>query len=178
MSDLLLKDLNSLKGFFTDPVFVAEDNSVQQMEPVETKNVETPIEVSTPFEPPINFKLIGSYQRGLLILVNDAHNDVSNEEGKTLLKNILKFLKVNTEDFGILNLHNYPEATIEHLKQQLDPKKIFAFGIPEKFLALEVGKNYIQNNGLSFFLGAALTTMATDIESKKLFNQSLKNYTL
>lgn len=175
MSKLQLQDLSSLKDFFTEPLFIVDQpqykKTPEALQMTQTDSSE--IQNSAP-----EIKYVGSYQKGILILVDDEQNEVSTEDGKILLKNILKYLKVEKNEFGIINLNRNKSILWDDIKSQLNPEKIIAFGIDWQQLKAEhIGSaNYQFQENIHYFLGAALQDMTQNVDLKKQFNSCLKNF--
>ncbi|RZL29719.1 MAG: hypothetical protein EOO96_19635, partial [Pedobacter sp.] len=49
------------------------------------------------------FKFLGGNKKFVLLLVNDKDNDVSTEQGRELLRKIVKAIDLSTPDFALLN---------------------------------------------------------------------------
>ncbi len=156
MNNLLLHDSAALADFFTDTVFVISEN-----------------EKAIP-----EFKYIGSYQKNILILVNDSLNEVGTIEGKDLLKNILKHLNIGNRDFGILNICSFQSLSFSTLKKALNPALVIAFGITEQNLIFNppLSSNYEKYEGIEIFKGDFLNDMAHNVEMKKSFLKTLQNF--
>ncbi|WP_316746290.1 hypothetical protein [Pedobacter gandavensis] len=92
-----------------------------------------------PVEKPaaLSFTFLGKNKKKILILVNDAEHEVSDEPGRELLRKIVKSINLTASDFALLNYAKYPTASYSQLQQYFSSTLIFAFGVSPADLQLE-----------------------------------------
>jgi DNA polymerase III psi subunit len=123
-----------------------------------------------------DFVYLGKNKRNILILVNDQDNEVSTEQGRELLKNIVKAINLNGADFALLNYSAYQGTSFRQLQQFFSSKVLFAFGIA----AAEIGLQYedqnslIMHEGVKMIFSSNLNQLSTDIQGKKALWSCLK----
>ncbi|TDQ07677.1 hypothetical protein [Pedobacter metabolipauper] len=83
------------------------------------------------------FKFLGNNKRNILILVNDAENEVSDEKGRELLRKIVKSVNLSANDFALLNYAGYHTADFQMLQSHFSSVLIFAFGVAPEQLGLQ-----------------------------------------
>ncbi|GGI22281.1 hypothetical protein [Pedobacter mendelii] len=182
MESQVTNNANALRLFFTEDVFLVEDNTVKigvpaNNEAVSSENmveivaVEKPVEsikilplddekpklsvnnysenveILLVAEEPIQskvFKFLGGNGKSVLILVNDSVNDVSTEQGRELLRKIVKAIDLSTPDFALLNYANHSGTDYAELKQFFRPQLMLAFGVETNHLKL----NFVWENDI------------------------------
>jgi len=93
---------------------------------------------------PKSFKFLGGNKKFVLLLVNDKNNEVSTEQGRELLRKIVKAIDLNTPDFALLNYARHEGTTYTELHQFFKPQLMLAFGVQSGHLDLNlVWKNEI-----------------------------------
>lgn len=75
------------------------------------------------------FKFLGGNKKSVLILVNDSEHDVSTEQGRELLRKIVKAVDLGTPDFAILNYSNYKGTDFVELHRFFKPAIMLSFGV-------------------------------------------------
>lgn len=95
-----------------------------------------PEEKPIPVMPKIEFKFKGNNKKNILILVNDATNDVSNAEGVELLRKLVKAIGLQGADFALVNYANYPKANYQQLYSFFKCQLLLSFGITASDLGL------------------------------------------
>ncbi|WP_443936556.1 hypothetical protein [Pedobacter sp. MW01-1-1] len=165
MENQLINNANALRLFFNDEVFVVEDKSVEMphfnnaeavsasIEKIESPVVTIPVAPEAPVQkvsiteipaihtPPVSaktFKFLGGNQKSVLILVNDAQNPVSSEQGRELLRKIVKAVDLATPDFAVVNYANYSGTTYAELKFFFKPKIVLSFGVDFSAISLSL----------------------------------------
>ncbi|WP_316793451.1 hypothetical protein [Pedobacter frigoris] len=186
---------DGLRLFFTDDVYLVNEPQsslspkvhVVENEEVVSANAEvvTPVPVMIA-EPAaeriqaiverIEFKYLGKNQRNILILVNDANHEVSDENGRELLRKIVKSVNLSANDFALLNYHNYQKATYRHLMDHFSSTIIFAFGVSPLQLELPAHpeNTVIREDGVMMIFSAELKRLHEDQHAKKTLWGSLK----
>jgi len=128
----------------------------------------------------VDFKFLGKNKRNILILVNDEHNEVSNEAGRELLRKIVKSINLTAEDFALLNYARYTGTNFEQLKAYFNSDIVFSFGVPPAALGLaDYPENTIVSQGaVRLVFSAELPHLNEDANAKKILWSSLKNLAL
>jgi hypothetical protein len=119
---------------------------------------------------------LGQNKRNILILVNDANYEVSSEQGRELLKNIVKAINLSGVDFALLNYSAYPGMRFEQLQEFFASKVLFAFGVSAAQMGLEYKdqNTLIIHEGIKMIFSANLDELSTDIPGKKALWSCLK----
>lgn len=79
--------------------------------------------------PEKTFKFLGGNKKSVLILVNDSEHDVSTEQGRELLRKIVKAVDLGTPDFALLNYSNYKGTDFLELHRFFKPVIMLSFGV-------------------------------------------------
>lgn len=116
-----------------EPVLKPETTQISGINPtnvpkVYTQAPEIPHIVAEP-SPEKTFKFLGGNKKSVLILVNDNEHDVSTEQGRELLRKIVKAVDLGTPDFAILNYSNYKGTDFEELHRFFKPAIMLSFGV-------------------------------------------------
>jgi DNA polymerase III psi subunit len=173
----------------TEPVFVAENVSVTEakesgLKPeiaqipqinatkipkVYPQGPEIPHIVAEPL-PEKTFKFLGGNKKSVLILVNDKENDVSTEQGRELLRKIVKAVDLGTPDFAILNYANYSGIDYTELHRFFEPVIMLSFGveIAELKLNLSWQNEIIVHETTRIIFAPNLHHLDSDLTAKKL----------
>jgi DNA polymerase III psi subunit len=69
--------------------------------------------------------------------VNDDANKVSTENGVLLLRNIVKSIGLQGDDFALVNYSQYPDANFQQLYKFFKCKLMLAFGVSNLHLSLD-----------------------------------------
>lgn len=160
MPNQLTSNAEALRLFFNDDIYLVKDtipaeasSSAAELPPNELPNVHTASNLATVIETPsivaepiedmvkapvltFDFKFIGGNQKQVLILVNDANNEVSSAEGRELLRKLVKAIGLTGSDFALLNYAAYQEAKYQHLHAHFGCKVLLAFGVTANQLGL------------------------------------------
>ncbi|WP_231459101.1 MULTISPECIES: hypothetical protein [unclassified Pedobacter] len=215
MENQLTNNANALRLFFTDDVFLVEDNSVKisaeasdntvlndlpttvtELKSVPTEGKETTsisniqstsipvyqensvktVILEEPLTQPKPFKFLGGNKKSVLILVNDNVNDVSTEQGRDLLRKIVKAIDLVTADFALLNYAAYHNTDFSELQQFFNPQLMLSFGVDIHQLKLNLAwKNEIilyQNTRMIF--APNLHDLDADLPAKKMLWANLQ----
>ncbi len=123
-----------------------------------------------------DFVFLGQNRRNILILVNDEQNEVSTEQGRELLKNIVKAINLTGADFALLNYSAYRETRFEELQQYFSSKVLFAFGVRAAQLGLqyEDQNSLIMHEGIKMIFSSNLDQLSSDMPGKKALWSCLK----
>lgn len=80
--------------------------------------------------PSANDKLefLGKNRKNIVFIMTCRDCKYIPDEQMDLLVNLLSACKLNMDDIALLNISNYPSATIEDIKQQLACTKVLVFG--------------------------------------------------
>ncbi|WP_293788262.1 hypothetical protein [uncultured Pedobacter sp.] len=79
--------------------------------------------------PEKTFKFLGGNKKSVLILVNDSEHEVSTEQGRELLRKIVKAVDLGTPDFALLNYSNYKGTDFVELHRFFKPAIMLSFGV-------------------------------------------------
>ncbi|WP_316842891.1 hypothetical protein [Pedobacter gandavensis] len=122
------------------------------------------------------FKFLGKNKKKILILVNDAEHEVSDELGRELLRKIVKSINLSANDFALLNYANYPQTSFTALQQYFSSVLVFAFGVSPSALQLSAqSENKIVMEGdVRLIFTAELRKLEQDPVGKKELWGSLK----
>jgi len=138
-------------------------------------SVEIPPVVAEP-KAPKSFKFLGGNKKSVLILVNDQLNDVSTEQGRDLLRKIVKAVDLGTPDFAIVNYAQYQGTDYLEFHEFFKPVIMLSFGVEITDLKLNlVWQNEIINHGHTKIIFAPnLHQLDSDITAKKLLWSNLQ----
>ncbi|WP_316739756.1 hypothetical protein [Pedobacter aquatilis] len=215
MENQLTNNANALRLFFTEDVFLVQDNSVI-MPPVDVvkpvleaagiPSIEAKINVIEAKEPvsiavvpsdatpayiensvktsiveePVaqskSFKFLGGNKKSVLILVNDNVNDVSTEQGRELLRKIVKAVDLAAPDFALLNYATYTGADFAELDEFFKPQLMLAFGVEANHLKLNLTwqNQIITFESTRMIFAPNLHDLDADITAKKLLWANLQ----
>lgn len=207
MENQVTNNANALRLFFTEDVFLVNDESVEithhvAAEPVlpqsdreiKSANISTTAIVNTTFSVPSvvevlqvkqeivekpsiivplevekSFKFLGGNKKSVLILVNDAQHDVSTEQGRELLRKIVKAVDLGTADFALVNYANYQGENFATFHQFFQPVIMLSFGVEISDLQLNyVWQNeIITHNTTRIIFAPNLHLLDSDLSAKK-----------
>lgn len=172
-----------------EPVFAAENVAfaVEKETVLNTENIQIPEIKSTqipkvyPQAPEIpriveepmpekTFKFLGGNKKSVLILVNDQQHDVSTEQGRELLRKIVKAVDLGTPDFAVLNYANYKGTDYVALHRFFKPVIMLSFGveIAELKLNLTWQNEIIMHESTKIIFAPNLHHLDSDITAKKM----------
>ena len=181
MSNQLTSNAEALALFFTEDIYLVTEPSpiirteveLNRMIPNVTKIEEVTIEAKQAIT---EFKYLGKNQKNILILVNDSQNDVSTEQGRELLRKLVKAIDLTANDFALVNYSSYASERYETLKAFFDCKLLIAFGVDAKMLNLpsQPLHQLIQYNEVKLLFAKNLHDLDTDQASKKTLWTSLQ----
>ncbi|UKT62935.1 hypothetical protein [Pedobacter mucosus] len=92
------------------------------------KEAEQPHLIEEPTTPKV-FKFLGGNKKSALILVNDNLNAVSTEQGRELLRKIVKAVDLGTQDFAIVNYSDYYGTSFLDFYEFFKPQLMLSFGV-------------------------------------------------
>jgi len=120
--------------------------------------------------PEKTFKFLGGNKKSVLILVNDKQYDVSTEQGRELLRKIVKAVDLGTPDFAILNYANYSGTDYAELHRFFKPVIMLSFGveIAELKLNLSWQNEIIVHENTKIIFAPNLHHLDSDLTAKKL----------
>ncbi|WP_343524691.1 hypothetical protein [Pedobacter sp.] len=115
------------------------------------------------------FKFLGGNKKSVLILVNDQQHDVSTEQGRELLRKIVKAIDLGTPDFAVLNYANYKGTDYIELHRFFKPHIMLSFGveIAELKLNLSWQDEIIIHDSTKIIFAPNLHHLDSDIIAKK-----------
>lgn len=196
MSDQLTTNAEALRLFFTEDIYlVGEEAAALQTVPkvaqeAVNKTVEANADVApsatvakAPIAAPVSavtFKHLGKNQKHILILVNDEQHDVSTEQGRELLRNIVKAIELTANDFALLNYCSTNNAGFTELTQFFSSKVVLAFGLTATQLGLQEQPQHviIMQDNTQLILSSNLDALAADLNGKKTLWGSLKKLSI
>lgn len=163
MSDQSTTNAEALRLFFTEDIYLVGE---QAAAPVAT----------APVVAPVTFKHLGKNQKHILILVNDEQHDVSTEQGRELLRNIVKAIELTANDFALLNYCSTNNAGFTELMRFFSSKVVLAFGLTATQLGLPEQPQHVivMQDNTQLILSTNLDALATDLHGKKSLWGSLK----
>lgn len=201
MENQITSNENAMRLFFTEDVFLVNDNDVlvesnlledpdslqlpttinettnadnltqEQPKPETEKSVveQAPSQVKT-------IKHLGGNQKSVLILVFDEDNEVSTEQGRVLLRKIVKAIDLFTPDFALVNYANYKETDFATLHNVFNPKLLLAFGVGTADLKLDLNwtNEIILHNTTRMIFAQNLHQLEEDLPAKKLLWTNLQ----
>lgn len=132
------------------------------------ENVEIPSIVAEPASPK-TFKFLGGNKRSVLILVNDNQNDVSTEQGRELLRKIVKAVDLGTPDFALVNYANYQGTDFAEFYTFFKPQLMLSFGVEIASLKLNLTwqNEIIVHGNTRIIFAPNLHQLDSDIAAKK-----------
>jgi len=131
--------------------------------------VEIPRIVAEP-KADLAFKYLGGNKKSVLILVNDQVNDVSTEQGRDLLRKIVKAIDLATPDFALVNYAQYQGTGFSALHQFFKPVIMLSFGVEISTIQLNLDWNneIIVHDNTKIIFAPNLHQLDSDIGAKKL----------
>jgi len=199
MPNQLTSNAEALRLFFNDDIYLVKDATVDNSQvlaadlPSEAsvRSAETPLNttsesatiVEEPLVPEIkqpaltfDFKFVGGNQKQILILVNDANNEVSTAEGRELLRKLVKAIGLTGNDFALVNYTAYQEANYKHLQAYFSCKLLLAFGVSARQLGLGDFPLHqlVAHENVKMVFTANLHALNSDQQSKKILWASLQ----
>lgn len=125
---------------------------------------------------PLSFKFLGQNKKKILILVNDAEHEVSDEAGRELLRKIVKSINLTASDFALLNYAKYPKTSFTDLQQYFSSVLVFAFGISSADLQLpsHPENKIVMEGDVRVIFSGELRKLEQDPSGKKTLWGSLK----
>lgn len=190
MDSPLTANKEALHLFFTDDVYLVNEPDLQQAAPglmsgktAEAPSLQQEIPAQTvapavsPLQDPPVFTFLGKNKRNILILVNDAENQVSDEAGRELLRKIVKSVNLTANDFALLNYAGYIGVDFKQLMDYFSCTLVFAFGVRPDQLSLSTHpENTIVNEGaVRLIFAAELRELDQNPAGKKALWGSLQN---
>ncbi|WP_426327517.1 hypothetical protein [Pedobacter sp. R-06] len=119
--------------------------------------------------PEKTFKFLGGNKKSVLILVNDNEHDVSTEQGRELLRKIVKAVDLGTPDFAILNYANYSGTDYAELQRFFKPAIMLSFGVEIADLKLNLAwqNEIIVHESTKIIFAPNLHHLDSDLTAKK-----------
>lgn len=174
MVNQLTAEGDGLRLFFTDDIYLVDEQlssadaelAVDAVSPVISS---APMPTEQPETLKFDFKYLGKNQKNILILVNDAEHEVSDEAGKELLRKIVKAINLSANDFALLNYHNYQGASYAQLMDHFSSTLVFAFGVSTERLKLPAHpmNAVVSQDGVKLVFSAELKVLNGDQKAKK-----------
>lgn len=123
-----------------------------------------------------SFKFLGQNKKKILIMVNDADHEVSDEAGRELLRKIVKSINLTASDFALLNYAKYPKTSFADLQQYFSSVLVFAFGVSSGDLQLpsHPENKIVMEGDVRLIFSGELRKLEQDPIGKKTLWGSLK----
>ncbi len=180
MDTQLTSNAEALRLFFTEDIYLVTEKEprieIGGLNPLSDK--EEAIEPITiaPEKAKTEFKFLGKNQKNILILVNDPENEVSTEQGRDLLRKLVKAIDLTANDFALLNYANYTSEKYEELSSFFSCKVMIAFGVSAADLNLtsQPLHQLIKFSEATHLFAKNLHELDSDIASKKVLWASLQ----
>ena len=187
MATQLTSNMEALRLFFTDDIYLIA-NEVTELPSVvqetvnakETPEVKNEVIEKEPSAPTPNYKFLGENARKVLILVNDANNQVSTTAGTALLWKIVNAIKLTPKDCAVLNYQHHQGLGFEELTAYFQPQLLLSFGIPPTAMGLPSQQTELigQQGSVKTIFSSELDALEVDIPVKKALWKSLQQLTL
>lgn len=171
MSSQLTNNAEALRLFFTEDVYLVptagnvEDGLELSNEDVQLENT-----------PQRTFTFLGKNEKQVLILVNDDDNEVSSEQGRTLLRNLVKAINLTANDFALVNYASCENAGIEAFLNFFKFKHLLAFGVSPSHLGLpdQALHQLVEQRGVGYLFTSNLHDLHNDPLTKRSLWASLQ----
>lgn len=187
MAEQLTSNIEALRLFFTEDIYLI-DNDVTSAPSVvqeaviikETPEVKNVVPVIETLAPAPNYQFLGENARKVLILVNDANNQVSTTAGTTLLWKIVTAIKLTPKDCAVLNYQHHQGVGFEELTAYFQPQLLLSFGIAPTIMGLPEQQTELigQQGRVKTIFSLELDALEVDIPIKKALWKSLQQLTL
>ncbi|MBC6109167.1 hypothetical protein ACFOG5_12350 [Pedobacter fastidiosus] len=165
-ANIPVNDLAESESIVQKPLIIANIPLTEAK--IYPKAVDIPQIMEEPTAPKV-FKYLGGNKKSVLILVHDNANDVSTEQGRELLRKIVKAVELGTADFALLNYANYLGADFIELHQFFKPQILLSFGVDMLNLKLNlIWKNeIILHESTKMIFAPNLHDLDSDLNAKK-----------
>lgn len=181
MGTQLTSNDEALRLFFTEDIYlVAESNPIDKvvvgLNTLIAKEENVKETISVPQKPKTEFKFLGKNQKQVLILVKDPVNEVGSEQGRELLRKLVKAIDLTANDFALVNYANYASEKYEDLNGFFGCKLMIAFGVTSAELDLPTQPVHqlVTYNGAKHIFAKNLNDLDADLASKKVLWASLQ----
>ena len=186
MGDQLTTSAEALRLFFTDDVYLVNDDAaLPAVAPAAAVHVAEPVTPAAavpevPPAAPVTFKYLGKNQKNVLILVHDVENEVSTERGRELLRNLVKAIQLTANDFALLNYAAHTGVRLDDFSSFFSSRLVLAFGVTPLQLGMEErAQNVLHIHGtMQLVFSGNLDQLAADQDGKKTLWGSLKQIQL
>ena len=183
MSVQLTSNVEALRLFFTEDIYlVADPVSIDTAVPssqTEVVSTDSPslAPLSASANQIINFNYLGKNQKNILILVNDSNHEVSTDQGRELLRKLVKAIGLTAADFALVNYANYPNEKFEAFVRFFSCRLLLCFGVDPLHLGLPAVafNQLISHQSGTHVFAKNLHDLDQDLESKKMLWNSFKN---
>lgn len=188
MAEQLTTNTEALKLFFSDDIYLLANENITGKEEVNEPEKKEPVEmpaavVAEPVTPPevteirtVEFSYLGKNARNILILVCDPQNQVSTEEGRELLRKIVKAIDLSATDFALVNCAAYQGVSFAEFQTYFKPRLLLSFGVlPEQIgLAGQQQHSLMRQGDIDLIFSSELHALSEDMNGKKALWASLK----
>ena len=180
MDTQLTSNAEALRLFFTEDIYLVTEKEpmvgVDALDPLSAKKEAIENITIAADKAKTVFKFLGKNQKNILILVNDLENEVSTEQGRELLRKLVKAINLTANDFALLNYASYTSEKYEELSSFFSCKVMIAFGVSATELNLpsQPLNQLVKHNGSTHIFAKNLHELDFDIASKKVLWASLQ----
>jgi len=192
MDSPLTANGEALRLFFTDDIYLIHgEASAADMEEVNvTEPTAVALHAEVPAQAPVlpvkvpaqqlSFEYMGKNSRNILLLVNDPEHAVSDENGRELLRKIVKSVNLTANDFALVNYAKCGSATFSQFQEFFSSVLIFAFGVSPSQLGLggHPPHTIVKEGAVSIIFSSELKALDADPAGKKQLWGSLKQLEL
>lgn len=183
----------ALKLFFTDDIYLipGEENNfpvtaqqkavdIQQQAAAPVLSSSPEVQQEAPQKKERSFSYLGKNSRNILILVKDEKYPVSTEEGRELLRKIVKAIDLSANDFALVNCAAYADTDFNELKAFFAPVLLLSFGPGPVSIGLkEQEQNSLcMQEGIQLVFSSDLHDLSSDMNGKKALWNTLKKLSL
>lgn len=115
-------------------------------------------------------QFFGGNKQHIIILVDTADAVFVSDEQLTFLSGILNACKLNLEDVGIINMHNYRDVSYKIIHENFTPRIVIMFGVTPESVELPFVIPYFQKqtfNNQIYLSAPALTVLESDKDLKR-----------
>lgn len=170
MASLISKTPATLRFLLTEDIYKLNE----PLSTAEGDNSATSSHTLT--DAPLAFDYEGENNRYTLILYSNPNGKSMPDADRDSLKKILEAKKQRIDDVALLNIHQYPTATFETLKQFFVCKNIILLGIAPGQIGIQgVSANTIcLYQGVNILASFSFTEMNASVDKKRAFWGEMK----
>lgn len=166
----------SLDNIQLSPIVVQQlfNNSLIELKKVQAKIAKQATE-ATAAQP--DFQMLGKFAKQILLIVHQPNTVYVQDEGLTMLINMISACKLSMDDVAIINQWQHPEIQYQHITQQLEAKTILLFGVELSSIDLPIAfPNFQiqQYNQQTWLAAPGIDTLLPNPDLKKQLWNSLR----